>query len=421
MAADNISKVKKIIHTIFNSSDHPTIPFIEGDGIGFDITPVMRQVVDAAVRKAYGSKRSISWVEVYAGKKATLLYGPNMWLPKKTINTIRNAKIAIKGPLETPVGGGIRSLNVALRQYFDLYTCLRPIRYYPGVPSAVKNPEKINVVLFRENIEDLYTGIEWPAGSVEAKKLITFLQSEMGVTQIRFPKHCGIGIKPVSKQGCERLIRRAIQYAIEHECPSITLVHKGNIMKFTEGAFCEWGYALAREEFGAKSCAGSRWHTIIHAVTGKEILIKDVMTDAFLQQILLRPEEYSVIATLNLNGDLISDALAAQVGGIGIAPGANLGDSVAIFEATHGTAPDIAGKNIANPCSLLLSAVMLLQHLGWVEAAHLIEQAIEHTIANKTVTADFANVIPNATTLSCSAFGEALILYINTQPNLWGL
>ena len=312
-------------------------------------------------------------------------------------------------------------MNVALRQYFDLYTCLRPIRYYPGVPSAVKNPEKINVVLFRENIEDLYTGIEWPAGSVEAKKLITFLQSEMGVTQIRFPKHCGIGIKPVSKQGCERLIRRAIQYAIEHECPSITLVHKGNIMKFTEGAFCEWGYALAREEFGAKSCAGSRWHTIIHAVTGKEILIKDVMTDAFLQQILLRPEEYSVIATLNLNGDLISDALAAQVGGIGIAPGANLGDSVAIFEATHGTAPDIAGKNIANPCSLLLSAVMLLQHLGWVEAAHLIEQAIEHTIANKTVTADFANVIPNATTLSCSAFGEALILYINTQPNLWGL
>ncbi|PIZ04074.1 MAG: isocitrate dehydrogenase (NADP(+)) [Gammaproteobacteria bacterium CG_4_10_14_0_8_um_filter_38_16] len=398
-----------------NDADHPIIPFIEGDGIGVDITPVMRQVVDAAIRKAYSTKRAISWLEVYAGNKANFIYGDNTWLPKKTLNAIQDAKIAIKGPLATPVGGGIRSLNVAFRKHFDLYTCLRPVRYYPGVPSVVKNPEKVNIILFRENIEDIYAGIEWSAESAEAKKLITFLQNEMGVTQIRFPKQCGIGIKAVSKEGSERLIRRAIQYAIKHECPSVTLVHKGNIMKFTEGAFCEWGYALARKEFGAKLCGGGRSHFFDHPITGKKIVINDVIADAFLQQILLHPEEYSVVATLNLNGDLISDALAAQVGGIGIVPGANFGDNIAIFEATHGTAPDIAGKNIANPCSLLLSAVMLLQHIGWIEAANLIEKAIENAISNKTVTADFAHLITNAKSLSCSEFGEELLIYINSQ------
>lgn len=389
--------------------DMPIIPFIEGDGIGIDITPVMKKVVDAAVSKAYGSKRAIAWMEVYAGEKATKVYGQDTWLPKETLEAVRDYVVSIKGPLTTPVGGGIRSLNVALRQELDLYVCLRPIRYFPGTPTPLKNPEKTNMVIFRENSEDIYAGIEWAADSDDAKKVIRFLIDEMHVKKIRFPEHCGIGIKPVSKDGTSRLVMRAIEYAIEQQLPSVTLVHKGNIMKFTEGAFKEWGYEVAREKFGAKLLDGGPWHVLKNPKTGQDIVINDVIADAFLQQILLRPEDYSVIATLNLNGDYISDALAAQVGGIGIAPGANMGDVAAMFEATHGTAPKYAGQNKVNPGSLILSAEMMLRHLGWNEAANLIIRGVEGAILAGTVTYDFARLMPNATLLSCSEFGDAVV------------
>lgn len=392
-----------------NVPTQPIIPFIEGDGIGVDITPVMKRVVDAAVEKAYGGERAIAWMEIYAGEKANAVYGDNTWLPAETMEAVRDYVVSIKGPLTTPVGGGIRSLNVTLRQQLDLYVCLRPVRYFNGVPSPVKAPEKTDMVIFRENSEDIYAGIEWSAESAEAKKLIAFLQQEMGVKKIRFPESSGIGIKPVSKEGTQRLVRKAIQYTIDSDRDSLTLVHKGNIMKFTEGAFKEWGYALAAEEFGAKLLDGGPWMTLKNPRTGKDIVIKDVIADAFLQQILLRPEEYSVIATLNLNGDYISDALAAQVGGIGIAPGANLSDSVAMFEATHGTAPKYAGQDKVNPGSLILSAEMMLRHLGWGEAADLIIKGMEGAIAAGTVTYDFARLMDNATELSCSDFGEAMI------------
>lgn len=385
---------------------HPIIPFIEGDGIGVDITPVMRKVVDSAVNKAYSHQRQIAWMEIYAGEKANHLYGE--WLPQETLQAIEEFVVAIKGPLTTPVGGGIRSINVMIRQKLDLYVCLRPVRYFAGTPSPLKNPELTNMVIFRENSEDIYAGIEWPADSTDASKLISFLQS-MGVNQIRFYKHCGIGIKPVSQQGSQRLIRRAIQYAITHDLPSVTLVHKGNIMKFTEGAFKEWGYKLAQQEFGATPYQNGPWQVITNPHTAKPIIIKDVIADAFLQQILLRPQEYSVIATLNLNGDYISDALAAQVGGIGIAPGANLSDKVAVFEATHGTAPKYAGQNKVNPGSLILSAEMMLRHLGWVEAADLILKGVETAILSKNVTYDFARLMEEAKTISCSAFGNEII------------
>ncbi len=352
-----------------NVPDNPIIPFIEGDGIGVDITPVMIKVVDAAVEKAYGGKRKIHWMEIYAGEKATQVYGPDVWLPDETLAILKEYVVSIKGPLTTPVGGGIRSLNVALRQELDLYVCLRPVRYFKGVPSPLKEPEKIDMVIFRENSEDIYAGIEWQAESDGAKKLIDFLINEMGVKKIRFPETSGIGIKPVSREGTERLVRKAIQYAIDNDRQSVTLVHKGNIMKFTEGAFRDWGYALAQKEFGAQPLDGGPWMTFKNPKTGREIVVKDVIADAFLQQILLRPAEYDVIATLNLNGDYISDALAAQVGGIGIAPGANISDSVAMFEATHGTAPKYAGKDKVNPGSLILSAEMMLGHMGWREAA----------------------------------------------------
>jgi isocitrate dehydrogenase len=392
-----------------NVPNHPVIPFIEGDGIGRDITPVMRKVVDAAVTKAYGGRRSIAWMEVYAGEKAVATYGNNTWLPKETFQAIKEYVVSIKGPLTTPVGGGIRSLNVSLRQELDLYVCLRPVRYFKGVPSPVKEPEKTDMVIFRENSEDIYAGIEWPSGSPEAQKVIAFLQREMGVKKIRFPETSAIGIKPVSREGTERLVRRAIQYAIANDRPSVTLVHKGNIMKFTEGGFKSWGYELAQREFGAQLIEQGPWMRLNNPKSGKEIVIKDVIADAFLQQILLRPAEYSVIATLNLNGDYISDALAAQVGGIGIAPGANLSDTVAMFEATHGTAPKYAGKDMVNPGSMILSAEMMLRHLGWVEAADLILKGMEEAISTKTVTYDFARLMPGATQVSCSGFGEAII------------
>ena len=392
-----------------NVPNHPIIPFIEGDGIGVDITPVMQEVVDAAVQIAYGDSRKIAWMEIYAGEKANKLYGNDVWLPAETLQTIRDYVVAIKGPLTTPVGGGIRSLNVALRQELDLYVCLRPIRYFEGTPSPVREPEQTNMVIFRENSEDIYAGIEWAADSDEARKVIEFLQKEMGVTKIRFSQTCGIGIKPVSKEGTSRLVRRAIQYAIDNHRSSITLVHKGNIMKFTEGAFKEWGYQVAKEEFGAELLDGGPWQVMKHPETGKEIIIKDVIADAFLQQILLRPMDYDVIATLNLNGDYISDALAAQVGGIGIAPGANLGDRVAVFEATHGTAPKYAGKDQVNPGSLILSAEMMLRHMGWIEAADLIILAMSRTIKAKTVTYDFARILEGSTLLKSSEFGRAMI------------
>ncbi len=398
--------------TSLNVPHHPIIPFIEGDGIGVDITPVMQQVVDAAVKKAYHNTRSLAWMEIYAGEKATQVYGKDHWLPDETLEAVKTFAVSIKGPLTTPVGGGIRSLNVALRQTLDLYVCLRPVRYFQGTPSPVKAPWKTNMVIFRENAEDIYAGIEWPADSLEAKKIITFLQQDMNVKKIRFPEHCGIGIKPVSKAGSQRLITRAIQYAIDNDLPSVTLVHKGNIMKFTEGAFKEWGYDLAREKFGAQPLDGGPWHLIKHPRTGKDIVIKDVIADAFLQQILLRPEEYSVIATLNLNGDYISDALAAQVGGIGIAPGANLSDTVAMFEATHGTAPKYAGQNKVNPGSLILSAEMMLRHMGWKEAADLIIKGMEGTIEAKTVTYDLERLMPGATLLSTREFGDALVQHM---------
>ncbi|HEY3582948.1 MAG TPA: NADP-dependent isocitrate dehydrogenase, partial [Casimicrobiaceae bacterium] len=352
--------------------DNPIIPYIEGDGTGVDITPVMIRVVDAAVAKAYGGKRKIHWMEIYAGEKSTRVYGPDVWLPEETLAILRDYVVSIKGPLTTPVGGGIRSLNVALRQQLDLYVCLRPVRYFKGVPSPVKEPEKVDMVIFRENAEDIYAGIEWPEGSPEAKKVIDFLVNEMGVRKIRFPETSGIGIKPVSREGTDRLVRRAFQYAIDNDRRSVTLVHKGNIQKFTEGAFRDWGYALAKREFGAQEVDGGPWCSFRNPKTGRDIVVKDVITDAFLQQILLRPAEYDVIATLNLNGDYISDALAAQVGGIGIAPGANMSDSVAMFEATHGTAPKYAGKDYVNPGSEILSAEMMLRHMGWVHAADVI-------------------------------------------------
>ena len=387
--------------------DHPVIPYIEGDGIGVDITPVMQKVVDAAIAKAYAGKRKISWMEIYAGEKSTRVYGENVWLPEETLQAAKEYVVSIKGPLTTPVGGGIRSINVALRQELDLYVCLRPVRYFQGVPSPVKQPEKTDMVIFRENSEDIYAGIEWEAGSDKAKKLIDFLMKDMGVTKIRFPQTSGIGIKPVSSEGSERLVRRAIQYAIDNRRKSVTLVHKGNIMKFTEGAFKNWGYALAARECGAELLDGGPWMKLPADKGG--IVIKDVIADAFLQQILLRPEEYDVIATLNLNGDYISDALAAQVGGIGIAPGANLSDSIAIFEATHGTAPKYAGKDQVNPGSIILSAEMMLRHMGWIEAADLIIRAVEKTIQDKIVTYDFARQMTGAQKVSCSAFGQALV------------
>ncbi len=392
-----------------NVPNRPIIPFIEGDGIGVDITPVMKKVVDAAVQKAYGGERSIAWMEVYAGEKANAVYGENTWLPAETMEAVRDFVVSIKGPLTTPVGGGIRSLNVTLRQELDLYVCLRPVRYYDGTPSPVKEPEKTDMVIFRENSEDIYAGIEWAAGTAEAQKVIDFLQSEMGVKKIRFPETSGIGIKPVSAEGTKRLVRKAIQYAIDNDRDSVTLVHKGNIMKFTEGAFKSWGYELAREEFGAELLDNGPWMVIKNPRTGADILIKDVIADAFLQQILLRPAEYSVIATLNLNGDYISDALAAQVGGIGIAPGANLSDTVAMFEATHGTAPKYAGQDKVNPGSLILSAEMMLRHLGWSEAADLVVKGMSGAISAKTVTYDFARLMDGASEVSCSAFGEAMI------------
>ena len=392
-----------------NVPDNPIVPYIEGDGTGFDITPVMLKVVDAAVQKAYGGKRKIHWMEIYAGEKATQVYGPDVWLPDETLDVLREYVVSIKGPLTTPVGGGIRSLNVALRQQLDLYVCLRPVQYFDGVPSPVREPHKTDMVIFRENSEDIYAGIEYEAQTDKARKLIDFLQQELGVTKIRFPETSGIGIKPVSKEGTERLVRKAIQYAIDNDRPSVTLVHKGNIMKFTEGAFRDWGYALAKNEFGAELLDGGPWMKLKNPKTGKDIIIKDVIADAFLQQILLRPAEYSVIATLNLNGDYISDALAAQVGGIGIAPGANLSDSVAMFEATHGTAPKYAGKDYVNPGSEILSAEMMLRHMGWTEAADLIISSMKKAIASKKVTYDFARLMPDAEQVSCSGFGQVMI------------
>ena len=389
--------------------DQPIIPYIEGDGTGFDITPVMIKVVDAAVEKAYGGKRRIHWMEVYAGEKSTKVYGPDVWLPEETLQVLKDYVVSIKGPLTTPVGGGIRSLNVALRQELDLYVCLRPVQYFKGVPSPLKEPEKVNMVIFRENSEDIYAGIEWEAKSDKAKKLIKFLTEEMGVSKIRFPETSGIGVKPVSIEGTERLVRKAIQYAIDNDKPSVTLVHKGNIMKYTEGGFRDWGYALAQREFGAELMDGGPWCTFKNPRTGGDIVIKDVIADAFLQQILLRPAEYSVIATLNLNGDYISDALAAQVGGIGIAPGANMSDSVACFEATHGTAPKYAGKDYVNPGSEILSAEMMLRHMGWKEAADKIISAMEAAIQSKKVTYDFARLMQGATQVSCSGFGQVMI------------
>ena len=387
----------------------PIIPFIEGDGTGVDITPAMRQVVDAAIEKAYAGERSIAWMEVYAGEKANKRYGGDVWLPDETLAAMKEFVIGIKGPLTTPVGGGIRSLNVALRQQLDLYVCLRPVRYFAGTPSPLKAPEKTNMVIFRENSEDIYAGIEWAAGSDEVKKVIAFLQDEMGVRKIRFPNTAGIGVKPVSEEGTTRLVKKAIQYAIDNDQDSVTLVHKGNIMKFTEGAFKEWGYQVAQEVFGAELIDGGPWCQFKNPNTGTQIVVKDVIADAFLQQILLRPEEYSVIATLNLNGDYVSDALAAQVGGIGIAPGANLSDEIGLFEATHGTAPKYAGQDKVNPGSLILSAEMMLRHMGWLEAADLIIKAMSDAIESRQVTYDFARLLDGVEPVSCSAFAQVMV------------
>jgi isocitrate dehydrogenase len=392
-----------------NVSDRPIIPYIEGDGVGVDVTPVMRKVIDAAVEKAYGGKRQIQWMEIYAGEKATRIYGPDVWLPDETLEVVKEYLVSIKGPLTTPVGGGIRSLNVALRQQLDLYVCLRPVQYFKGVPSPLREPDKVNMVIFRENSEDIYAGIEWPAGSAEAKKVIAFLRDEMGIKKIRFPETSALGVKPVSREGTERLVRKAIQYAIDNERRTVTLVHKGNIMKYTEGAFRDYGYALAQKEFGAELIDGGPWMRVKNPKTGGDVIVKDVIADAFLQQILLRPAEYDVIATLNLNGDYISDALAAQVGGIGIAPGANMSDSVAMFEATHGTAPKYAGKDYVNPGSSILSAEMMLRHIGWTEAADRVLNSMEQSVLSKRVTYDFARMMEGATQVSCSGFGEVMI------------
>jgi isocitrate dehydrogenase len=416
--------------------DRPVIPFIAGDGIGADVTPVMRRVVDAAVRRAYGEDRSIEWMEVYAGQKAAAIYGSAQFLPEETLHALRRFAVSIKGPLATPVGGGVRSLNVSIRQALDLYACVRPIRYFPGVQTPMKDSESVFMTVFRENTEDIYAGIEWPAGSPEALKLIKFLQDELGVHGVRFPSSAGLGIKPVSKEGSQRLIRMAINYAVDQDRHSVTLVHKGNIMKYTEGAFCHWGYQLAKEEFGAKPVGDGPWLSFPNPRTGREIVVKDVIADNFLQQILMRPEEYDVIATLNLNGDYISDALAAQVGGIGIAPGANIGDGVAVFEATHGTAPGFAGKDRVNPGSLILSAEMMLRHLGWGEAADNIMHGVASTIANKELTFDLARLreairhprtegarppveeelerlVPGARLVGTTGFGDAVIRHMD--------
>lgn len=395
-----------------NVPNHPIIPFVEGDGIGVDITPVMIKVVDAAVDKAYHGKKSIIWMEAYLGEKAAKIYDGD-YLPNETLEILKDYVISIKGPLTTPVGGGFSSLNVAVRQNLDLYVCQRPVRWFEGVPSPVQHPELTDMVIFRENTEDIYTGIEWKAGSDDAKKVINFLRDEMGVTSIRFPEDCGIGIKPVSKEGSQRLVRKAIQHAIDNDLPSVTLVHKGNIMKFTEGAFKDWGYELAAERFDAELLDGGPWMTMKNPKTGNDIIIKDVIADAFLQQILMRPADYSVVATLNLNGDYISDALAAEVGGIGIAPGANKGGAIAVYEATHGTAPKYAGQNKVNPGSLILSAEMMLRDMGWVEAADLIISGIQGAIANKTVTYDFERLMPDAILLSTSEFGKAIIKHMD--------
>lgn len=401
------SKITVNADLSLNVPNNPIIPFIEGDGIGVDITPAMKAVVDAAVQKAYGGKRSIEWMEVYCGEKADKIYGT--YMPEETFDALREFVVSIKGPLTTPVGGGIRSLNVALRQELDLYVCVRPVRWFEGVPSPVHHPELTDMVIFRENSEDIYAGIEWKADSPEAKKLIKFLKEEMGVTKIRFEENCGIGIKPVSKEGTQRLVRKAIQFAIDNDKPSVTLVHKGNIMKYTEGAFKEWGYEVALERFGGELLDGGPWVTIKNPKTGKKIIIKDVIADAFLQQILMRPADYSVIATLNLNGDYISDALAAEVGGIGIAPGANIGGAIQVYEATHGTAPKYAGQDKVNPGSIILSAEMMLRDMGWTEAADLIIKGIAGAITAKTVTYDFERLMPDATLLRCSEFGQAII------------
>lgn len=392
-----------------NVPDNPIIPYIEGDGIGVDISPVMIKVVDAAVKKAYAGKRKIEWMEVYAGEKATQVYDKDTWLPDETLAAVRDYVVSIKGPLTTPVGGGIRSLNVALRQQLDLYVCLRPVRWFKGVPSPVKEPGLVDMVIFRENSEDIYAGVEWKADSPEAKKVIEFLTKEMGVKKIRFTDHCGIGIKPVSEEGTKRLVRKSLQYVIDNDRNSLTIVHKGNIMKFTEGAFKDWAYEVAKEEFGAQLLDGGPWMQFKNPKTGKMIVVKDVIADAMLQQILLRPAEYDVIATLNLNGDYLSDALAAQVGGIGIAPGANLSDSVAMFEATHGTAPKYAGQDKVNPGSIILSAEMMLRHMGWTEAADLVIKGIDGAIAAKTVTYDFERLMDGAKLLSSSQFGDAIV------------
>ncbi|WP_210395312.1 NADP-dependent isocitrate dehydrogenase [Motiliproteus sediminis] len=392
--------------------DTPIIPYIEGDGIGVDVTPVMIRVVDAAVERAYEGRRRIAWMEVFAGEKATQVYAPDTWMPDETLAAFRDFAVGIKGPLTTPVGGGIRSLNVALRQELDLYVCQRPVQWFTGVPSPVRRPQDVDMCIFRENSEDIYAGVEWKAGSAEADRVIRFLKEEMGVTKIRFDQQCGIGIKPVSEAGTKRLVRKAIRYAIDNDKPSVTLVHKGNIMKFTEGAFKDWGYELARDEFGAAPLDGGPWCAFANPDTGRQIVIKDVIADAMLQQILLRPAEYSVIATLNLNGDYISDALAAEVGGIGIAPGANLSDEVAIFEATHGTAPKYAGLDQVNPGSVILSAEMMLRHMGWKEAADLILRGMSGAIAAKTVTYDFERLMEGATLVSSSGFGEAVVAHM---------
>jgi isocitrate dehydrogenase len=391
-----------------NVPDNPIIPYIEGDGIGIDITPVMIDVVDASIDKAYGGDKKISWMEIYTGEKAAEMYDGD-WFPEETLGAIKEYVVGIKGPLTTPVGGGFRSLNVALRQELDLYTCLRPVRWFEGVPSPVKKPGDCNMVIFRENSEDIYAGIEYQAGTPEAQKVVDFLINEMGATKIRFPQNVGIGIKPVSEEGTKRLVRKAIQYAIDQDLPSVTLVHKGNIMKFTEGAFRDWGYELAQQEFGGKLLDGGPWVSLKNPITGNEIIIKDVIADAMLQQILTRPKDYSVVATLNLNGDYLSDALAAQVGGIGIAPGANLSDTIALFEATHGTAPKYAGQDKVNPGSLILSAEMMLRHIGWNEAADLIIDGMNGAIQNGTVTYDFERQMDGATLLSCSDFGKAIV------------
>jgi len=425
-------------HSI-NVPDRPIVPYVVGDGIGVDVTPVMKDVVDAAVKQAYDDNRKIRWMRIYAGAEAADTYGSDNFLPDETIHALQHYVVSIKGPLTTPIGGGIRSLNVSIRQSLDLYACVRPIRYFPGVSTPMKESDLIDMVVFRENTEDIYAGIEYPAGSQDVQKLIHFLQTELDVKKIRFPASSGLGIKPVSREGSQRLVRKAIQYCVDRDYGSVSLVHKGNIMKFTEGAFCQWGYEVAREEFGAKEIDGGPWLSFLNPVTGNEIIIKDVIADNFLQQILMRPEDYDVIATLNLNGDYISDALAAQVGGIGIAPGGNIGEGIAVFEATHGTAPGFAGKDRVNPGSLILSAEMMLRYLGWTEAADLIIKGVTNTIANKELTFDLARLreairapkrregphdkkeveeeleqlIPGAKLLGTKGFGDAVIRHMD--------